>query len=263
MTLLKRIFGLGTLAVMIAAGPVSGQTAREWDPAGLQMTRAELQDLLSRYQATASSDAYSGPVKAQAREEAELIRQRLEEGDIRAGDRIMMTVEGQPALTDTFTVMGTRAIILPQIGELSLAGILRSELQSHLTTELSRYIINPVVHARSLIRLGILGAVTRPGYYTVPSDMLFTDALMVAGGPSVAADLEKMTVQRGDKTIWSKGNLTQAVQEGRTLDQMSIRAGDNVDIPIRREGTARLTNILVVISGITSLVVVARQLGIF
>ena len=262
-TLLKKIFGLGILVLAFAAGPLSAQTTREWDPAGLQMTRAELQDLLARYQATANSDAYSGPVKEQAREEAELIRQRLDEGDIRAGDRIMMSVEGQPTLSDTFTVMGTRAIILPQLGEISLAGILRSELQTHLTTELSRYIINPVVHARSLIRLGILGAVMRPGYYTVPSDMLFTDALMVAGGPSAAADLEKMTVQRGDKTIWSKSTLRQAVQEGRTLDQMSIRAGDNVDLPIRREGTARLTNILVVVSGLTSLIVVARQLGIF
>ncbi|HEX6694713.1 MAG TPA: polysaccharide biosynthesis/export family protein [Longimicrobiales bacterium] len=260
---MKRILALPLFAMLVTVASVSAQSGSGWDPAGLQMTRSELQELLDRYEVTARSDAYSAPVKAQARAEAELIRQRLEEGDIRAGDRIMMTVEGQVELSDTFAVMGNRSIVLPRIGEIPLSGILRSELQSHLTTRLSAFIRDPVVHARSLIRLGILGAVTQPGYYTVPSDMLLTDALMLAGGPTTVADLEKMSIERGDKTIWSKSNLTIAVQEGRTLDQMSIRAGDDIQVPQRTENAARLTNLLVVLSGITSIIVVAGQLGIF
>ena len=261
--MLKRILVLQFLAVLATFSTVAAQASTAWDPAGLQMTRAELQELLDRYEVTARSDAYSAPVKAQARAEAELIRQRLEEGDIRAGDRIMMTVEGQVALSDTFAVMGNRSIVLPQIGEIPLSGILRSELQSHLTTRLAAFIRDPVVHARSLIRLGILGAVTQPGYYTVPSDMLFTDALMLAGGPMGTADLTKMSVERGDKTIWSKTNLTLAVQEGRTLDQMSIRAGDDIQVPERQGNADRMRNLIVILSSITSIVVVAGQLGIF
>jgi polysaccharide export outer membrane protein len=259
--ILTTILFTGLFAVLCL--PVSAQDTRGWDPTGLQLTRSELQELLTRYEETASSASYSGPVKAQAAEEAELIRQRLEEGDIRTGDRIFLVVEGQAELTDTFNVVGNRSIILPQIGEVPLGGILRSELQTYLTTQLAKYIRNPVVHARSLIRLAILGAVTRPGYYTVPSDLLLTDALMLAGGPSTQAELDKMTVTRGEKTIWSDTHLAQALQDGRTLDQMSIRAGDAIQLPQQRQRSGILQTALIVLSGLTSLALVARQTGIF
>ena len=261
--MLKRIMCVALAMACVTAGSARAQTTGGWDPTGLQLSRAELQDLLSRYEATAASNAYSRPVKEQARDEAELIRQRLAEGDIRTGDRISLVVEGQPALSDTFTVVGNRSIVLPQIGEIPLSGILRSELQAYLTTRLAAFIRDPVVQARSMIRLGILGAVTRPGYYTVPSDVLFTDALMLAGGPVGQADVEKMTVERGGKTIWSDTNLTQALQDGRTLDQMSIRAGDAIQVPARSGGLDLVRNGLLILTGITSLVVIAQQLGIF
>src|SRR5207249_6695292 len=88
-----------------------------------------------------------------------------------AGDRILLHVEGDSALSDTFTVVAGPALRLPEIGEISLAGVPRANLEAHLTRELGRFIKDPVVQARALIRVSVLGEVTRPGYYAVPVEI--------------------------------------------------------------------------------------------
>src|SRR5919108_6097734 len=59
------------------------------------------------------------------------------------GDRILLHVEGDSALSDTFTVVAGPALRLPNIGDISLAGVPRADLQSHLTRELGRFIKDP------------------------------------------------------------------------------------------------------------------------
>src|SRR2546423_4137363 len=98
------------------------------------------------------------------------------------GDRILLHVEGDSALSDTFTVVAGPALRLPAIGEISLAGVRRTDLEAHLTRELGRYIQDPGGQARALIRVSLLGEVVRPGYHALPVDMVLADALMVAGG---------------------------------------------------------------------------------
>src|ERR1051325_79107 len=84
------------------------------------------------------------------------------------GDRVLLHVEGDSALSDTFTVVAGPAIRLPDIGEISLAGVRRTDLESHLQHELSRYIKDAVVQARALIRVSVVGEVGHPGFYAVP-----------------------------------------------------------------------------------------------
>jgi protein involved in polysaccharide export with SLBB domain len=251
-------------AVFLAgASSLSGQAGPGWDPAGLQLTRVELEQMLERFEMTSNEPAYSEALRRQAREEAEMIRQRLREGDLRAGDRIALIVEGFEALSDTFNIVANRSIILPEIGPVPLAGVLRSELQDHLTTHITRFINNPVVHARSLVRLQILGAVLRPGFYTVPSDVLVGDALMQAGGPLPNAQLDRITIERGDEQIWSAERMREAIIEGRTLDQLSIRAGDGIHVPQQSNRFDLVRNGIIVLTGLASLVAIAAQAGVF
>ncbi|HEU5209049.1 MAG TPA: polysaccharide biosynthesis/export family protein [Longimicrobiales bacterium] len=244
--------------LLLTSGPVAAQQG--WDPTGVQLTRSELQELLSRYEETASSSAYSGEVRAQARDEAALIRTRLDEGDLRVGDRIELTVEGHQDLTAEFAVVAGRVLVLPAIGEVSVAGVLRSELQDHLTREIARYIRDPVVRARSLIRLEVIGAVGAQGFYTIPSDILITDALMQAGGPSAEADLEKIRIERNRQVIWSSDRLRRAMQEGRTLDQLSIRAGDGIIVPQRTAGEGWWRTGLMILTGISTAFIAAERI---
>lgn len=230
-----------------------------WDPTGVQLTRAELTELLERYEATAASSAYSDALREQARDEATLIRLRLEEGDLRVGDRIELVVEGQPELTEEFSVVAGRSIVLPAIGEVPLDGVLRSELQAHLHDHIARFIRDPVVRARSLIRLEIMGAVVNQGFYTVPSDVLVSDALMLAGGPLPVANLDEITIDRGAGTIWSGERLRAAVQEGRTLDQLSIRAGDAIRVPAESAGFDYVRNGIMILTGISTIFLLGER----
>jgi protein involved in polysaccharide export with SLBB domain len=249
--------------LMVSAAGAEAQAKRGWDMRGLQATRAELEAQVSELEATSSSSAYSGNLRSRARREAELIRKRLDEGDIRVGDRIMLRVEGH-AFPESVSVVSARMVILPQVGEVPLTGVLRSELQEHMTTAIARFIRNPVVEARSLIRLQIRGAVRNPGFFTVPSDLLIEDAIMAAGGPDGRARTDRLRIERGGQVIWDGERLQGAMLNGRTLDQLSIQAGDDIVIPERRSGAINsLREGAMIIGSLVTLVALAERLGAF
>jgi polysaccharide export outer membrane protein len=150
---------------------------------------------------------------------------------LQVGDRILLSVEGDSTLSDTFTVVAGPALRLPNIGEISLANVPRSDLEAHLTRELGRFIKDPIVSARALIRISVMGEVVRPGFYAMPVDLVLPDALMVAGGATQEARLDKLQILRGSSALWGSGMLQTAIARGATLDELGIRAGDRIDVP--------------------------------
>ncbi len=199
-------------------------------PGRAELSRAQLEAVLQEYQATAGSGAYTAAYRNRTRAQVSLIRDRLENGDIQVGDRIDLAVENQPSLTSTFVVDQGRVLVLPAIGSIPLAGVLRSELEGYLTKQLSRYIVEPVVHAKSMVRLTIVGSVGKPGFYLVPAQSLIPDALMQAGGPASDADMNGLRITRNGRTIWDGKTLQNAIVQGWTLDQLSVQAGDQVEV---------------------------------
>ena len=219
------------------------------DPSSVPATRQQLEELRLRYEAAARSLGYSEELRALARERAEAVRERLAEGDFRAGDWVMMTVEGEPALGDTFLVSRDRALHLPNVGTISLRGVLRSELEPHLTDEIGRYINDPVVHARSFVRISVTGEVTRPGYYLIPPETPVGEVIMLAGGPTPTAKLSKVRIYRGTDRIWELGALQLAIRQGRTLGELNVQDGDQIDVPKRSTfAPGEIGNTLLVIS---------------
>lgn len=227
-----RIRRMAIVAAALAAlhGPAGAQASG----AG-PVTRPELQALLARNEAAAAS-AGSRAARARADADARMLRTRLEQGDFQVGDRILLTVEGHPELTDTFTVSDGRRLVLPVIGEVPLAGVLRSELPAYLRGHVGRVIRDPALHARSTVRIAVLGEVGAPGYYVVSPESLVTDALMVAGGPTGKAKLAGMRIERGDERVLEGDDMQQAITEGRTVDALSLRAGDRIVVPARNAG---------------------------
>lgn len=262
MNLLARATLLLIVITATAGSPALAQSVA-WDAAGPHLSRSELEHLLERYEGAASSSSYSARLRRQAAADAELIRLRLAEGDVRVGDLLHVIVEGHEQLSDTFNVRGNRTIVLPDIGEIPLTALLRSELEQYLTDYIGRYIVSPVVRVRSLIRLEILGAVMRPGYYDVPSESLLSDALMIAGGLASSAAVDQVRIQRGAATIMEPERVREALVAGRTLDQLNIRAGDGIQVPEQRSRVASVRNVVVFLTGIISAVVLASQAGLF
>ena len=200
--------------------------------AALQATRVALQGLAQR-----DSSRFAATIHA-----------RLTDGDFQQGDRIVLTVEGesqhpdrpvpvqQPRtierqLSDTFTVGAGHELVLPVLGSISLRGVLRAELQPYLTQEIARFVKDPVVHAKALVRVSVAGAVAKPGFYFVASDAALSDALTAAGGPTQDAKLDKVRIERAGTRILQGNELRLAFTEGRTFDAMNLRAGDRFVVP--------------------------------
>ena len=191
-------------------------------------TRAELQASLTQLEQYIASSGYSGRLRNEKRREAALIRARLENGDLQVGDQIDLSVAGEPTLTAVFPVVTGRVLSLPGLPEIPLTGVLRSEAKDYLTAQIGKYIREPQVRVRTLIRLSVFGSVHSPGFYQVPADALATDAFTLAGGIDASADPTKAFVRRSNEEIWPRDAFREAMQKGLTLDQLNLRAGDEL-----------------------------------
>jgi hypothetical protein len=166
--------------------------------------------------------------------EAYLIHYRLDHGDFQDGDRIVVSIRGVGGFNDTLTVQAGKRLELPQMADLPLDGVLRSELLPRLTAHVAKYLRDPIVRATPLVRVGILGTVVRPGFYYVSADIPLSDVLMSAGGPGPETDLDKVKVRRGSDVIVDARNTRVALTEGVSLDMLHMRAGDEIDVGKQR-----------------------------
>lgn len=221
---------IGALLMLFSpqrAQPQSATPAEERAPAQRD-SRAELESLAAASEEAAAAPSTNDRVREQKRAEAAMLRARLREGDFQTGDRIVLVVRGDSALTDTFIVRPTLTLSLPNIPEIPLNGVLHGELQDYLKRHISRFLVDPVIEAYPLIRVGVLGEVDRPGYYFLVPDQQVTDAIMLAGGPTREADLTKTIVRRGPAVLWERDRLREAVIGGTMLEQLGLRSGDEV-----------------------------------
>ena len=222
---------IGILALVVVGTPLSAQGV---SPAGgATSPRREYE---SRSELETQAKAAEG---AHRTGEAWLLRQRLEKGDFQDGDKIAWIVQasliaGPLELPDTLTVRAGRRVELGRMGELSLEGVLRSELTDKLRDHLAQYVKDPLVRTTPLVRIGVLGNVGRPGFFYSPADRPLSDVLMLAGGPGQDADIAGVTVRRGDDVIWSAQDTHTALADGMSLDRMHIRAGDEINVPQKR-----------------------------
>jgi protein involved in polysaccharide export with SLBB domain len=148
--------------------------------------------------------------------------------EFHVGDRIALTVEGPQTISDTVVVRDGLVLRLVGLGDISLAGVKRSDAQKYLTQQIGKFIRDPIVHATPLVRIAVLGQVGKPGFYTMPSDILLSDVVMRAGGPTGAADLNRTVVKRGSEEVISKDQVASALSSGMTLDQLHIAPGDEM-----------------------------------
>src|SRR3954469_6187241 len=191
-----------------------------------QDTKSADRPLASREELQAAMDRDRGS------DVAARIRTRLTDGDFRRGDRLALMVQGEPALTDTFTVGSGGELMLPPptVGSMSLKGVLRSELQDKMTEYVGRFRTNAVVRAQPLLRLSIQGEVTKAGIYAVPADAQIADALMAAGGTTQFAKPNNVTIERNGKAFW-KGSAFDT-----DLDALALRDGDQIVVDSKRPG---------------------------
>ena len=212
-----------TIFMLLSPRLVGAQGYQAMQP---MATRADLTALADRLARGSESD----------RSRANLMRARLRDGDFRSGDRIRLVLDGNVTQDDTVSVIAGSKVQLKDIGEISLAGVLRSELQDHMSKHISRYIKDVRIRATPLVRLSVLGPVGKPGFHYMPPDIPLGDAVMRAGGPSGSADLNRSVIRRNTEELYDSRNTRTAMNEGLTLDQLSLRDGDSIEIGEKTTG---------------------------
>jgi protein involved in polysaccharide export with SLBB domain len=145
----------------------------------------------------------------------------------------VLVVERELELTDTFVVTSERYLELPDVGRIDLAGVLRSELDDRLQERIEAFVNDPIVHVQTGIRVGFSGHMAAPGFYVLPPDMPLSEAIMFVGGPSEEGNVSKLRVVRGKDRILDGQQLQVALRQGRTLEELGMRTGDEVVVPRR------------------------------
>lgn len=227
---MKRFVSLA--AVIVGAFLLLDRSASAQTAGRFSATRAELDTLAARAEAAASGN---GDARSDRLREAAAIRARLRDGDFEVGDHVAVLVRGDTALTDTFTVEPGRTLALPNIPTISLVGVLRSELQPHLAKALADFVKDTVIRAEALVQVGVVGEVTRPGYYLLAMDVPISDAIMAAGGLTTRADVLKTHVRRGTRQVLSREDVRGAIVARRTLETVGLAPGDEIVVGSRRE----------------------------
>ena len=162
------------------------------------------------------------------------------------GDQLSFTFWlGGKSTTYKQTVKADGNVSLPYLDDLKpIAGMSIMELGDHLTKKISRYQRNPrvdvvLLKARSKTAT-IFGQVkdlqrqpTGPGTYFLHGKETLVDFIARTGGPTPAADMTKVQVIRGGKTIFL--NLDRAIKEADWSENAIMEDGDTVFIPSRAQ----------------------------
>ena len=224
-----------------------------------QATRAELERAAKALEtASVQSDEKN---RAKLLADAQAIRMRLENGDFLPGDRIMLLVQGDSALTDTFSVRGDRMLPLPNIPPISLHGVLDSELEPYLTKELLKYLKQVTLEATPLVRISLVGF-SNSNFYTVPVDQAITDVIATAGGwgsPSMAHD--KAVIKRNGEIFMDAKATADAVRQNKTLGDMALRDGDEFYVPDKTSSGSKWQTAAGVLASVGSVYWIIRLLS--
>jgi protein involved in polysaccharide export with SLBB domain len=221
------------LAISLALPDLARAQAEPADGRRAVATREELQTALAEADRIANSESFSGSAREAKQREAALIRERLSEGDFQIGDQIQLSVFGETDATGLQTVGPGRVLSVKGLPDIPLRGVLRSEVEPYLREQVGRYIRDAQVKARATIRLSIIGGVLKPGFYQLDADMMLSDAVMAAGGILAGAEFKRSIVHRGEDKLLEHEDFTKALADGRSLDQLNLRAGDAIEVGMK------------------------------
>ena len=129
-----------------------------------------------------------------------------------AGDDLIVDVWGVAEKTYSLEVSPEGSIIIPNIGPVYISGLTIENAKSKLKHELGKIYsglngnhpntyMNVSLNSVRSIKVNIVGEVTVPGTYTLPSLASVFNALYAAGGPAENGSLREIDLVRNNKTI--------------------------------------------------------------
>jgi len=168
---------------------------------------------------------------------AEQLRTAREGYPVGPWDSLGITVWNHPDLTKQTIVRKDGTIYMPLIGDVNVQGLTVQEIQKLLTEKLSVYIKNPMVdvevkefHSR---RVYFLGAVNKPGAYSLIEETNILEALSLAGGASPDGNLAGTFLIRNNKVY--PLNLFNVVKYGDLSRNVILMDKDIIYVPSSKD----------------------------
>lgn len=192
-------------------------------------------DNMSKDSVTQIIRSGSRPIQAEAKSDDYVIRQ---------GDQIKLEVWGYPEFNAETIVKELGTVTIPNIGEISAAGLTKEQFKQQVTTRLAEYITGDVKLSLVVIssipqKITIIGAVTRQENYPLTNEITLVEALSMAGGTTEESDVRAIRILRGGLTSQPiEVDLTYYVEQGNIESIPIVRPGDTIWVP-RTENVMR------------------------
>lgn len=132
-----------------------------------------------------------------------------------SGDQLHIIVYNEDSLSTDYLVGDNGTVSFPMVGELKARGLTVDQFRQELYDALRKGIfVNPgiSVEVSQYRPFYVVGEVSKPGQYPYAAGLNVLTAVAVAGGFTVRADTDQMTVvrtARGKSAEWSAGRLTE------------------------------------------------------
>ena len=150
------------------------------------------------------------------------------------GDQLQIRIWGQVEANLRVIVDRSGQIYIPQVGQISVAGLHYSDLEEHLKREVSKIFKNfnltaNIGRLRS-IQVVVVGNAKYPGTYTISSLSTLVNAVFASGGPTPAGSLRHIQVRRDGTTITDFDFYDLLVKGDKSKD-VRLQPGDVLYIP--------------------------------
>ncbi|WP_035613707.1 polysaccharide biosynthesis/export family protein [Hyphomonas johnsonii] len=144
------------------------------------------------------------------------------------GDKLRISVFGQPELSGQFVVDGSGAISMPLIGQMEAVGLSTPALEDKIEARLADgFLLEPKVSAEVINYrpFYILGEVGRPGEYPYNSGLTVLNAVAAAGGFTYRANKKVVFIKGADSSeeVAFQLNTNTVVKPGDT-----VRIGERI-----------------------------------
>jgi len=150
------------------------------------------------------------------------------------GDELQIKIWGQVEANLRVMVDRSGQVYVPQVGEITVAGIHYGDLEQHLKAEISKTFKNFTVTAsigrlRS-VQIIVVGNARYPGTYTISSLSTLVNAIFASGGPTPQGSLRDIQVRR-DGQIITDFDFYDLLIKGDKSKDVRLQPGDVLYLP--------------------------------
>ena len=150
------------------------------------------------------------------------------------GDELQIKIWGQVQGDLRAIVDRSGQIYIPQVGQVSVAGIHYSELEEHLKSEIGKVFKNFNLTANigrlHSIQVVVVGNARYPGTYTISALSTLVNAVFASGGPAPEGSLRHIQVRRNGSTVTDFDFYDLLIKGDKSKD-IRLQPGDIVYYP--------------------------------